>query len=191
MLIQKLRMSTEFAGAFKWKKIIVTIINGNKKDGIFVDTDFGIDAFNDKGRIDTLVSDNDWDNDLTFNMIGGGAGVNESNEDNTIRFTDEGTSHDNMVFGNGGNGKVFSGIGKDKLFGGAGKDILKGGAGDGPDVIEDFKNGVDMLDLADFGFTNKTEALSHFFERGSATDDVVGFEFAGTTIKIKGLDLAD
>ncbi len=93
----------------------------------------------------------------------------------------------------GGKGRdvLDGGTGDDALFGGKGADVFVFAAGDGADTIFDFKGGVDVLDLSAFEFENYGEALSHFFEKGSASNDVVGFEFDGTTIRIEGLDLGD
>lgn len=341
-------------------------INGTKNNDILVDPNSGIDTFNGKGGIDTLVSDIAWIDNMLFDMntgertyngttydtfknienltLGGGADVNGDNKNNVIKFLDTGDNHSNTVHAGGGNDKLFGGVGDDflygdggkdklnggvgddkldggngkdtlnggagsdhlyggnaddivkggknndflfgddgndtlkggagndvlaggtgndtlkgddgedelyggdgkdtlkggdgddELYGGFGKDILQGGKGDdwlagdngddilkggkgddylsgqwgddiliggsgrdtfrfsdggGSDVIEDFTDGIDTLKLSFFDFTSEAQALGYFFEMGSATNDVVGFEFAGTTIKIKGLDLAD
>lgn len=112
---------------------------------------------------------------------------------------------------NGGNGNdlLRGGRGDDTMNGGRGTDILKGGIGDdimrgqggadtfvfnadeGNDKILDFQNGSDLLDLSGFGFNNTAEALSHFSEIGSGSDNIVGFDFDGTTIEIRGVDLGD
>lgn len=62
---------------------------------------------------------------------------------------------------------------------------------EGLDIIRDFKNGKDKIDLSGFDFLLKATAMSHFIEIGSAKNDVVGFEYEGTAIKIYGLDLGD
>ncbi len=64
-------------------------------------------------------------------------------------------------------------------------------AGDGNDVIYSFTDGVDKLDLSAFGFGSEAIAKTHFFEKGSASNDVVGFEFEGTKIRIEGIDFGD
>ncbi len=116
---------------------------------------------------------------------------------------------DDIVYGNKGKDNLSGGEGNDVLKGGKGRDILDGGAGDdtliggkgkdvfvfnaddGDDVIKGFKNGTDKLDLSGFGFATEAEAKSHFFEKGSDKNDVVGFEYDGTEIRIEGLDLRD
>ncbi len=305
-------------------------INGTKKNDILLDPDTGIDHFNGKGGIDTLVSGVGWHDTVLFNMntgtvnqfglivdtfenienltLGGGANVNGDDNNNVIKFIDTDGVTNNEVHAGGGNDKVFGrggvdylygdagkdtlkggaandalygGTGRDKLFGGAGSDSLSGGKGkdildggegddsltggkgkdtlyggngeddlfgeegndtlkggadedylsgqsgddvlrggsgadildggtgndvlyggkgadafrfgnnDGFDVIKDFKDGIDLLDFKDYNFTTAADALSHFYERGSANNNVVGFEYDGTKIKIKGVDLSD
>lgn len=112
-----------------------------------------------------------------------------------------GTSKGDTLKGSSGANKLEGGKGKDILIGGKGSDKLTGGYGqkdifvfgkkDGTDLITDFEDGRDKLDLSAFKFKNKYQALRHFSEWGKANDDMVKFEFAGTKIKIKGLDLKD
>lgn len=142
------------------------------------------------------------------NILGGGLG-DDTLKGNKGADTLRGDDGFDTLFGGKGKDVLNGGIGKDTLEGGKGKDTLNGGAGkdsltggkgvdtfvfdanNGKDTIQDFKNGTDLFDFSSFGFANKAEAKSHFFERGSAHNDVVGFEFDGTEIKIKGLDLGD
>jgi Ca2+-binding RTX toxin-like protein len=77
-----------------------------------------------------------------------------------------GKGDNDRLFGNGGNDSLKGGVGDDRLFGGAGNDILNGGRGrdslvggdgndifviarnQGPDVIRDYQDGQDKIDLA-------------------------------------------
>ncbi len=182
-------------------------INGTSGDDILVDTEsFTNDHFNGKGGIDTLVADFNWNDDMLFNMasgevtfngvtydtfknienltLGGGANVTGDNKDNVFTFTDNGSTHGNIVYAAGGNDTVFGGIGEDflngedgndylnggddddVLFGGNGKDILKGGDGDddlfggaGKDVLKggdgnDYLSGGDGKDILKGGEGN-------------------------------------
>jgi len=150
-------------------------------------------------------------------ILKGGNGGDDLYGEEGNDILDGGTGNDRLLgdTGNdtlkGGKGKDYlaGSVGDDALKGGKGADYLNGGSGDDiltggkgadtfffyangdSDVIEDFKDGTDLLDLSGFGFVDATEALGHFFERGSANNDVVGFTYDGTTIKIKGVDLAD
>lgn len=78
---------------------------------------------------------------------------------------DGGAGHDTLK-GHSGNDLLMGGAGEDTLFGGSGNDKLRGGAGDdilfgqsgadlfvlargeGRDIIKDFKDGVDHIDLS-------------------------------------------
>ncbi len=102
-----------------------------------------------------------------------------------------GDEGDDVLKGGKGKDILDGGAGDDSLYGGKGADVFVFDAGDGSDTIYAFKNGTDKLDFSGFGFANKAEAKSHFFEKGSAKNDVVGFEYDGTEIRIEGLDLRD
>lgn len=93
-----------------------------------------------------------------------------------------------LLFGGAGNDTLSGGKGEDKLYGGKGNDTLLGGEGDdlfvwnkgdegtknapARDVITDFGNGKDVLDLSDLlqGETNAT--LSNYL--GASTETVNG-----------------
>jgi serralysin len=68
-----------------------------------------------------------------------------------------------IVSGGGGNDTLFGQAGTDTLTGGAGRDRLIGGAdadtfvfirGGGIDVVFDYLDGTDKLDVSDFGFSS-------------------------------------
>ena len=72
------------------------------------------------------------------------------------------------LYGRGGNDKLYGGDGADYFDGGAGADLLYGGDGDdvfhfdhgeGKDVIKDFENNVDVIELDNFGLT-KVQAFA-------------------------------
>ena len=82
-----------------------------------------------------------------------------------------------VVYGDAGQDVLVTGRGADSLWGGRGQDTLTGGRGDDTvtggrgedhfvfrrgddrDVIRDFQNNIDTVDLRDFGFASKTAAL--------------------------------
>lgn len=103
--------------------------------------------------------------------------------------------HDELN-GDDGNDTLLGGKGNDTLEGGAGNDTLKGGAGadvfefefgDGHDVIRDFTNGVDRIELDDFGLAQITALIGTATQQGS---DVVLTLSADTTIRINDMALA-
>ncbi len=103
-----------------------------------------------------------------------------------------------MLFGKDGDDVLYGGNGKDKLTGGEGDDQLTGGNGkdtfilldDGStDEVMDFKNGSDKIDLKAFNFASKADALSNFYEVGTANDDKIAFFINGTVVEINGIDM--
>ncbi|MCP4382404.1 MAG: calcium-binding protein [Hyphomicrobiales bacterium] len=125
--------------------------------------------------------------------------------DDTIR----GGNGDDELRGNKGKDKLKGGDGDDVLKGNLGGDTLKGGAGDDvltggkggdvfvfnlnseTDIITDFENGLDLIDVTGFGFANNAKALAKFAEVGTANDDQIGFSHKGTTIEINGIDMGE
>jgi Tol biopolymer transport system component len=70
-----------------------------------------------------------------------------------------------VLLGLAGNDRLSGGVGEDIINGGAGDDILSGGEdadafvfelGSGNDVISDFEQGVDMIDVSGYGFVDFT-----------------------------------
>ena len=176
-------------------------ISGTEGDDLMEDID-GVGFMNGLGGDNTLLGLAGRDslfggegNDI----IKGGKGKDNLHGDGGDDFLKGGKGGD-YLFGGAGNDIIKGGKGADIINGGAGDDLLYGNSGrdvfvfaanDGSDVIFDFKNGKDKFDLSAFGFDKKSDAKAHFFEKGSAKNDVVGFSFEGTEIKIKGLDLGD
>ena len=126
------------------------------------------------------------------------------------RFNDElrGTQTNNVIagkagndllFGRSGNDDLFGGIGNDQLDGGAGSDDLFGGAGidmfnfnlgngNDHDVIRDFENDIDTINLISFSFSNVSEALDLANDVGSG----VVFDFSsGDTLTILNTSIAE
>ena len=65
------------------------------------------------------------------------------------------------------------------------------GGRNGKDTITDFQNGEDKIDLKAFNFASKAQALAKFYEIGSGNNDKLGFNFKGTEIVVKGIDMGD
>lgn len=73
-----------------------------------------------------------------------------------------GNGGDDVIFGGGGDDKIYGGAGADQIDGGAGDDWLVGGAGSdrfvfglgwGADIIGDFEDGIDVIDLSVTGLS--------------------------------------
>jgi Ca2+-binding RTX toxin-like protein len=119
---------------------------------------------------DVITGGNDDDflrGNLGNDTINGGAG------DDDLR----GGGSNDTLYGDAGNDFIVGEGGFDRIDGGAGNDILLGGFGGGTndarrdtfvfssgggfDQIRDFENGIDLIDLSDFGFTDfSTDVLS-------------------------------
>ena len=98
--------------------------------------------------------------------------------------------------GGSGNDRLDGGTGDDKIEGGRGNDILTGGAGadrfefergDGRDIITDFVNGEDRIELDDFSYAQAMAVINRAQQVG---DDVVLALSADTTISISNMQLA-
>ncbi|WP_157960099.1 calcium-binding protein [Albibacillus kandeliae] len=109
-----------------------------------------------------------------------------------------GGAHKDTLLGGDGADRLIGGDGADTLKGEAGRDLLEGGrgrdllwGGDGrdtfrfrqgadTDVIRDFENNRDQIDLRSWGFADVEEALDH---AEAANGDVI-FEFGGGDVLV-------
>jgi len=118
----------------------------------------------------------------------GGAG------DDTLNGSDGndkllGKRGDDILSGGEGDDHLKGGAGDDTLAGGAGADTFVYGIGDGDDVIEDFADGEDMIDLSAFsgigGFGDLTVT-------GTGNDVRIDLsEYGGGTITLQNFTLND
>lgn len=138
-------------------------------------------------------------------MILGGAGndiIRGGRDDDRL----EGGDNDDRIQGELGNDILLGQDGEDVMFGGANNDILNGGDGDdrltggthadvfvfetngGFDRITDWQDGVDLVDLTDFGFSNFSEVEAIARQTGVG----VRLEFAGgEVLQFADMALAD
>lgn len=116
--------------------------------------------------------------------IAGGAGDDDLFGDNG-RDVLRGQAGDDALKGGKGDDRIYGGYGddalnggseNDRLVGGQGDDTLTGGSGsdmfvyrweDGNDVVTDFQNNVDRLDLTAFGFQSVDEVRDYAFDTSS------------------------
>ncbi|MCB1516994.1 MAG: hypothetical protein KDJ19_05180 [Hyphomicrobiaceae bacterium] len=157
-----------------------TILGGSGKDSLFGgnqndDLDGGSDDDILKGQSgkDTLAGKSGNDQ-----LLGG-------SQNDTL----DGGADDDILKGQSGNDRLIVGKGNDKATGGSGDDRFIFGKHEDTNTITDFQNNRDRIDLKAFGFASKAQALSKFQEVGSSTNDMIKFEFKGTTIKVKGIDM--
>lgn len=75
-------------------------------------------------------------------------------------------SGDDIITGASGDDRLVAGSGNDKLYGGGGNDIFEYRVGDDADIIFDFRNDVDGLDLTRLGYSSVNQALDDASRQG-------------------------
>ena len=118
-----------------------------------------------------------------------------------------GTRFWDRLTGDGGANRLSGGVGNDWLSGGGGNDMLEGGAGAdrleggdgrdkfwfyfdqrGDDIITDFTDGEDQIDLGDFRLSG-FDALAISSNSNGVTIDLTAY--GGGTILLEGFDVDD
>jgi Ca2+-binding RTX toxin-like protein len=94
-----------------------------------------------------------------------------------------GSYGDNLLIGGAGNDTLDGSDGNDYLFGEAGADLFRFSAGGGGDVIGDFENGTDKIDISAFGYT--WDGLSQAIGQ-NGTDSFINLGF-GTVVVLTGV----
>ncbi len=97
-----------------------------------------------------------------------------------------GGAQGDLLLGEHGLDILDGGTGNDVLIGGSGSDVFVFGIGYGSDVIRDFEDGVDQLDISGFGFADYAEFENSvtLTQRGSA----VRIDFAnGEVLRLENL----
>ena len=136
------------------------------------------------GSDNLTLTGNDDDNRLT-----GNAGNNTLKGNNGNDILQGKNGNDNLQGGNN-NDKLYGGNGNDKLYGGSGRDVLKGGSGadsfvfvEGHDVIADFTDNVDLIELV----TNAT--IAEVMAAGEIIGDTAVFNFGnGSSLTVVGVN---
>ena len=105
-----------------------------------------------------------------------------------------GGTHDDHLFGNVGNDWLLGGsgndllngnTGNDKLWGQGGIDTFRYNPGGDTDIIKDFENDVDAIDLSAWGFATVSDALAHAMQTGAHVKfDFTGVSGAGPTDRL-------
>lgn len=107
----------------------------------------------------------DWDAMIATNITGGGVYLYANVETlqligstyfgvgNELDNDLMGSFENNLLIGGAGNDRIDGSNGNDYLFGEADVDTFVFAPGSGADVIGDFENGVDKIDLSGFGYT--------------------------------------
>ena len=151
------------------------------------------------GEGDDIVSGDSGDDIVTGgagnDIVRGGAGMDaiDGGEGDDRVIGDRG---DDLVQGGAGNDVVKGGLDNDRVEGGLGNDVVwgDGGAdvfvfspGDGVDILKDFEDGVDKIDLTAHGFTSIEEALATVSENDLGSRIDFG---EGDALLIRGVSLS-
>lgn len=107
------------------------------------------------------------------NALFGGA------DDDTI----DGRAGADVLRGEAGDDTLIGGAGNDRMSGGTGNDVFVFSDGFGRDVIEDFQNGLDLLDFSDNAAVSDLSDLSLRTFRGNAVVD----DGAGNVLVLTGM----
>lgn len=121
-------------------------------------------------------------------IVDGGAGMDSVHGDDGMDDLRGGSGNDEL-FGDGDDDTLSGGLGDDTLTGGTGADRFVVNKGDGIDVIADFEDGIDLLDLSSWDKTEAAQAVTSATET-SAGDVLITF-VDGSSIRIIGLSLAN
>ena len=109
-----------------------------------------------------------------------------------------GSANADVLMGGAGHDDITGGGGTDTINGGAGDDVMTGGSeadtfvfspsdGDGDDVIVDFTNGVDKIDLSAFGLSLREQAaLAENITMRGEDIRIDLTDFGGGTILLQG-----
>ncbi len=173
-----------------------TIYGGNDSDTLYGDN--GNDVIYGEAQPDTLYGGNN--DDRLYGGNGNDVLYGEAQSDHLY-----GELNDDRLYGGPGNDWLYGGGNSDLLDGGLNNDFLDGGLGDdtltggseadtfyygklyGADVITDFQNNVDKIDLSAFGFASVSDAMA----LASQVNADVVFSFGGGhTLTVKNVQLA-
>jgi Ca2+-binding RTX toxin-like protein len=134
------------------------VMGGANDDTYMVDT---ADIFlfeKDNEGVDSVQSKVSWSLGKFFEnltLTGSTAANGRGNEEDNIMI---GNSKANKLTGLAGEDDLSGGKGNDRLLGGLGADTFHFSSGDGKDVIADFTNGLDLIDISDLsGVTSFTD----------------------------------
>ncbi len=156
--------------------------------GAIIDTSgYYVDLVTSVENVRGSIHDDDIRGEATGNVLRGNTG------DDYL----SGRAGADKLFGQFGQDTINGGNGNDLIQGGQGDDILRGGAardrfifevnGD-HDIVRDFEDGFDKIDVIDFGFANAAAAIA----AASQVGNHVVFSFGtGDTARIDNFNIAD
>jgi len=100
-----------------------------------------------------------------------------------------GGGDDDFLFGQGGDDRIIGGTGFDRLIGSIGADTFVFELGGGLDLVFDFENGTDLLDVTFFGFDDFSRDSLPFI-RDIAGKAVIDF-LSGERVVLSGVAQSD
>lgn len=98
-----------------------------------------------------------------------------------------GDAGDDFLRGGPGDDILDGGPGADKLLGGGGEDIFDFNVGDGDDRVVNFQDGIDLIDVSDYGFGSGAEVVALAHADGNHTI----IDLNGDLITLLRFDIAD
>lgn len=129
--------------------------NGEKDVRFIVASDNGTRIL---GGRDNDFIDANGGNDLVFSGRGNDVVLGGAGDDRVFAGAGNdlvrGDAGNDLLFGDKGNDTIHGGAGRDVIFGGAGADVFVFATGSGRDLVLDFTNGTDKLDLSGYGIKN-------------------------------------
>ena len=118
--------------------------------------------------------------------LGAGADIVKAGGGNDTIIGGDG---DDFLFGQAGDDRIIGGTGLDRLIGSTGADTFVFEPGGGTDLIFDFEDGTDLLDVALFGFDDFSRDILPFI-RDIASKAVIDF-ISGERIVLSGVAQSD
>lgn len=155
-------------------------LNGtNRADRLFgLGGDDEIDGNRGDDRLYGNRGNDEIDGDAGRDRLWGGGGNDE---------LDGGSGNDTLL-GGAGRDRLEGGHGNDRLTGGGGADVFEFERGDGRDRITDFTDGLDRIELDDFGRAQVQRVIDTARQDG---DDLVLTLSSDTSVRLQDFDRAD
>ena len=168
----------ERVGGSQYDDLLIGDVGDDRLDGFFGDDtvhgDDGDDVLQGGFGSDKLYGDN-------------GDDILSGDQDNDYLYGGKGNDR---LYGDNGDDQLYGDAGADLLLGGTGNDIFVIGPGGGDDIISDFNDNEDRIDLTAFDLTDFDDlTLTAVPARRSVIVDMSAYD--GGTIYLSGVDIAD
>ncbi len=154
----------------------------------WLDGGAGADQLNGGAGMDTVDY---WDSDGAVTVkLWAGTGEGSYAEGDVITEVENvvGSGYGDVLEGDDGGNELSGGGGNDRLSGRGGNDIFRFDFGQGDDIITDFTDGEDLIDLNIFELSSFDELVISSDPDGVTIDLVT---HGGGTIRLEGFDIAD